>query len=127
MSSLSYVAPPPGREIHAPHFDLPFRFSFNGRGGSAAVVEQGTIDDLANNVFLMVATPQGYRDEAPNFGTPDMVFRQQPVASEAITSIIRSQDQRIEFAFQEHRPVVIDELVSVLKIAVATRSIGPSV
>ncbi len=104
----------------APHFDLPFRFRYDGAGGSAVCVEEGQIDDLANVAFLMVATPLGYRDEAIDFGIPDLVFRKLPVMASTIQQLMISQDQRIEFAFSEDSPGV-DELLRRLRIAVARR------
>lgn len=104
----------------APHFDLPFRFRYDGAGGSAVCQEEGTIDDLANVAFLMVATPLGYRDEAPSFGIPDLVFRKIPVMASDVQSLMISQDQRIAFVFSEDSPSA-DELLRRLRIAVAKR------
>lgn len=49
-----------------PHFDLPFRWN----GGHLAVTEQGEEKDIQNQVFNVVATPVGFRDEYPEFGNP---------------------------------------------------------
>ena len=108
-------------DLTAPHFNLPFQFKFDGNGGSVACVEQDTMEDLGNVAYMIMATPLGYRDEALDFGTPDLVFREYPVIDNAVRSLIQNQDSRIEFAFEESSPAS-DELIRKIKVGIAKRS-----
>ncbi|NAZ73846.1 hypothetical protein GTQ99_00175 [Kineococcus sp. T13] len=54
-----------------PHLRVPFQI---GLGGSAAVVEQDSYEDISQCVATYMGTPQGHRLEAPTFGIPDMAF-----------------------------------------------------
>lgn len=49
------------------HLALPLRVDGRGR---LATVEQGTVEELAQNVAVILATPVGSRVEVPEFGAP---------------------------------------------------------
>lgn len=55
----------------APHFRLPFRVV--GRG--ARVVEQDSLEEIAQCVYAVLATEPGSREEEPDFGLDDQAFR----------------------------------------------------
>lgn len=58
-------------DVSIPHFALPFRFE----GGSAAVVEQDTEDEVAQCVEVLVSTPVGSRiEDLPEYGIVDPAF-----------------------------------------------------
>lgn len=50
-----------------PHFDLPFRFV----AGSAATVEQDSLDDVTNAVEAVLRYRRGHRIDVPEFGITD--------------------------------------------------------
>lgn len=54
-----------------PHLAFPFRVA---PGGSFAVVEQDTVDEVAQNVEVVVRTPVGDRIEIPEFGSRQLIF-----------------------------------------------------
>jgi hypothetical protein len=98
-----------------PHFDLPLKIGPLG----ANVVEQDSIDDVANCVVMIVSVPQGWRDEAPQFGIDDPTLRRQPLGADAIMGVIGAQDPRAVLIIDEH-PDMSDELIDVINIGVGT-------
>lgn len=78
-------------DASAPHFDLPFRLTPSG----AVLVEQDTYEDVANCVEAIVRTPQGWRDEMPDFGIPSYEFDEQPILKHSeLQNIIHAQESR---------------------------------
>lgn len=86
--------------ITIPHFNLPFRFVNNS---GVDVVEQDTLDDIANCVEVILRTPYGYRtqDNTPEFGTLDPVFELTPVDIETVKSTIIDQEPRATILITE--------------------------
>jgi phage baseplate assembly protein W len=109
--SGSQVPMPTPASVTTPHFDLPFRF-----GG---YVEQGSVRDLANCVYMIVSTPLGYREEVPNFGTPNLSFETPPVIKESVKTSIMDQEPRAEMLFSE--TFGLSELDRVVHIALEQR------
>lgn len=63
-------------QVDTPHFSFPFQFASDGK--SVSVEEQDTPREIAACVELILRTPQGTRPELPEFGIPDLAFRQIP-------------------------------------------------
>lgn len=59
--------------LDSPHFDYPMRRVV---GGHLAVNEQGDEDDVIAKVQALVRTPLAFRDELPNFGISDPLFKE---------------------------------------------------
>lgn len=97
-----------------PHFDLPFRFSPT----SAVCVEQDSFNDVANCVEVIVSTPQGFRDDSPDFGLPELEFANQPLHIDEISAIINAQEPRAEILTRE-RTDLLDPLIAHLTIEVS--------
>lgn len=95
-----------------PHFDIPFTLG--------ACQEQGTVADLANCIFAIVVTPEGWREEVPWFGIPDLAFDNPPVMRNDIMTSIGTQEPRAELAFKEGPG--INELEKVVNIAIEART-----
>lgn len=104
-----------------PHFNFPFRFS----GAHVAVVEQDSMDDVANCVEIIFMTPIGWRPEAPTFGVPDFAFMKQPIGEDFLTDIISSQEPRADVAFTE-APDRYDELIDHIVSQIGTRGVQTS-
>jgi len=100
--------------VDCPHFDLPFRL---GKAG-ANVVEQDSIEDVANCVVAILATHPGWRDEVPTFGTMDFAMRRMPLGAEDIASYIGAQEPRAVLIVEE-RPDQVDSLVDHVNIGVS--------
>lgn len=54
-----------------PHFRYPFTID-----GTAAVVEQDSLDEVTQCTYAVLATEAGARQEEPEFGCPDPAFLQ---------------------------------------------------
>lgn len=80
-----------------PHFSIPFRY----RNGKPVVVEQDSIDDIANCVEAALRTPLGARDEYPEYGVPEMVFRQQPINTSDIVRRLDDMEPRASILAEE--------------------------
>lgn len=82
-----------------PHFAVPFRFS----GRHVETVQQDSIDDIAGCVEVIMRTPIGARSERPNFGIPDLAFRnfQKGIVGPDIEAMIVNLDPRIHVEFAE--------------------------
>jgi hypothetical protein len=53
--------------VEAPHFSLPFRFAPAPGGGVApVVVEQDSLDEIADAVTRVTQTERGTRDDLPS-------------------------------------------------------------
>jgi hypothetical protein len=61
-------------EVRIPHFAVPF--SFSGIGGHARVNEQGRYENTIDQIRVVLAYIIGYRIDLPEFGRPDLLFRQ---------------------------------------------------
>jgi phage baseplate assembly protein W len=96
-----------------PHFDLPFRFS----GKSVAVVEQDSYEDIANCVESILRTPQGYRDDEPDFGNPLDAFETIPVNTDIIADAIAVQEPRATVLLNEY-PDALDSLVDNIRVEI---------
>lgn len=100
---------------NTPHFDLPFRLA----GRSFATVEQDTIDDVANCVVAALRTHVGWRPEMPEYGTPDIAFRTQPLdLQEIIAQIVRNEPRAV--LFMQQNPDRFDALVTRVVAEVST-------
>jgi phage baseplate assembly protein W len=75
----------------SPHFDRPFRLA----GSSFAVVEQDSDEELTNCAWAIVSTEIGSRDETPDFGVPDLPFRDPEYVSSTLVSAVRQWEPRL--------------------------------
>lgn len=73
-----------------PHFRTPFRFA----AGRASVVEQDTIDEIAQCVEVVLTTEPGTRLENSDFGTPPMVLTEAPLDVESIANAVNLWEDR---------------------------------
>lgn len=99
-----------------PHFDLPFRWDSTGH---VAVVEQDSVDDVANCVEAVVRTRVGERDEHPNFGSPERLFGELPVTTEELRAAIERWEPRAGLLI-EAAPDRLDDLLTRVRIRVRT-------
>lgn len=100
-------------DIDIPHFDLPFRLN----GKSFGVVEQDTPADIANCVECIIRTPAGFREDSPDFGLEDLVFTNQPINTDRLTSQIVQQEPRAQ-VFITQQPDIYDALIEYLIVNV---------
>jgi phage baseplate assembly protein W len=89
----------------APHFKYPFRFVNN----KADVVEQDSEDDILSCVEVILRCPINHRDDKPEFGIPDPLFREvtQQLNITDIEEAVLRWEPRADVEFSQQ----IDELV----------------
>lgn len=100
-----------------PHFALPFRFT----SPHAAVVEQDSIDEIADCVLAVMLCPYGYRVELPEFGLPDPVFSTPHVDVVQMRQAVELWEPRAALVLQEH-PDLADALISHVETLVRVRT-----
>jgi hypothetical protein len=83
--------------VETPHFGLPFTL----RASGATVVEQDSVDDVANCCTVILMTPIGSRDLAPELGVQDLTFRHRPVLAGHIESLVATQEPRAKLLIHE--------------------------
>lgn len=93
--------------IKVPQFNLPFKLSADG----VACVEQDSYEDIANCVELIVRTPVGFRDDAPDRGFPQLEFLEQNQLQGILpTQIVTAQEPRADVLLSS-KPDAIDALI----------------
>lgn len=98
-----------------PHFALPFRYE----QGRPVVVEQDSVDDVAACVEAVLRTRPGEREESPDFGSPDLAFRQRPLDLDEVVGAVSRWEPRARLLAQED-PERLDEAVARVQITVRT-------
>jgi uncharacterized protein CbrC (UPF0167 family) len=106
-------------DVDVPHFDLPFQL---GRDG-ATVVEQDSIEDVANCVVAIFLTHVGWRDEVPAFGVQDFAMRRQPIGEDDINNLISAQEPRAGIVVNERRDSS-DRMIDHINVGVSIVSKG---
>ena len=69
-------------DIETPHFSLPFRFG--GINGGVVLNEQDSENDIVDCIKCIIAYPEGSRADEPEFGIPDLLFKQRSSDSLAL-------------------------------------------
>ena len=83
-----------------PHLSLPLRLV----DGQFATVEQDTVEDILQCVRVVLTTPEGFREELPDFGLPDQTFLQGGADTAVIEETIAEWEPRADaqvYAFED--------------------------
>lgn len=108
-------------QVDIPHFNLPFRFAASGEGTLRAdVVDQDTVFDIANCVETILRVHEGWREEIPEFGSPDFAFLRLPFGEETLREVITSQEPRADILIEE-RIDIWDQLINTVIIKLFPR------
>jgi len=100
-----------------PHFDLPFRFA----SPQAAVVEQDSIEEIAECCLAILLCPLGYRVELPDFGIADPTFATPLVDRAAIRTAVETWEPRAALVLSQEIDDV-DQLVQRVNALVQVRT-----
>lgn len=101
--------------VQVPHLAFPFQF---GPGNAEAeVVEQDTIEEIAQCVRVIVSTRAGEREELPDFGIDDLVFGVDFDIEDVVTEVLE-WEPRASVLISQERDEVLDEFVHTLRIRV---------
>lgn len=76
-----------------PHLAYPFRLDGLGH---ARVVEQDTVDEIANCCTVILKTPIGSRSELPEFGYEDPTFSGRTVNVEDVIQVLERWEPRAD-------------------------------
>lgn len=76
--------------VIAPHFRVPFAIT----DGAAEVVEQDTDEEILQCVEAICRTERGSRIDAPNFGIPEIVFREGGINEDVLHRAITDHEPR---------------------------------
>jgi predicted component of type VI protein secretion system len=99
-----------------PHFDLPFRFT-----PQAAVVEQDSVEEIAECVLAVLLCPRGYRTELPEYGVPDPTFSTPRVDQLAIRRTIETWEPRAQLLMSQETDA-LDQLIQRVQVLVRVRT-----
>lgn len=103
-----------------PHLSLPFRL----QDGSFATSEQGTADEIADCVQVLVSTVTGQRIEVPTYGIPSPVFAQEaPQVSPILLATVQKWEPRANIAISDSVDST-DDLVRHIRFAVRSTSVN---
>lgn len=97
------------------------RFPFQVPGSSVPVLEQDTVDEIAQCAELIWRTPLGFRIELPEFGVRDQTFALGGVDKEELMMALAQWEPRAEAAIIDS-PDLYDELVNRVSARVTVRA-----
>lgn len=100
--------------VGVPRLRFPLRFT-NGR---TELVEQDSIEEIAQCVEIILRTPRGQRLDLPDFGIPDQAFRENGADLVALRSAIEQYEPRAAVVLEHDG--VIERLVD--RVTVTTTS-----
>lgn len=83
--------------VELPHFAALFEI---GRDG-ATVVEQGTSECKAARVFHVAVCPEGFREDNPSFGIPELAFQTVPLNLDQVITAIERWEPEAELEDSE--------------------------
>lgn len=85
-----------------PHFASPFSI---GRSG-AAVVEQGSPENAADNIYNIAVCPQGARLDNPAFGIPQLAYANMPIPLDKLEEALKTYEPDCDLSIEQHREAV---------------------
>lgn len=103
-------------QIDIPHFEFPFQLAGDGR--SASVEEQDTVEEIRDCVELICRTPVGHRVELPEFGVPDLTFRQieaDGIDAADLEAAIETWEPRVD-VLVDQAPDLLDETARTVSV-----------
>lgn len=105
--------------VETPHFSFPFEFKEHANKAHFHEVEQDSIHDVINCVTAIFLTHIGWRDESPDFGTPELTFQKLPLNIDGIMALIADQEPRAVVMIEQN-PVIRDMMMVRLTTYVST-------
>jgi hypothetical protein len=103
-------------ELDTPHFAFPFAFQADG---SAAVVQQDTVEEVAACVANVAICPQGFRTDQPAFGVPDPSFANLAIDTQPVEAALTTWEPRAAVSITQQ-----DEVVSFASEAIDSAALG---
>lgn len=104
------------QQVDIPHFTYPFGLASDGR--SASVEEQDTVEEIRGCVELICRTPVGHRAELPEFGVPDLTFRQADADGVDVGDLevaVETWEPRVD-VLVDQAPALLDETARTVSV-----------
>lgn len=96
-----------------PKLKVPIQMGSTG----LAVVEQDSVDEVAQCAYAVIATPRGSRIEEPEFGVEEAVFDQLPIDTEEWVAAVEEWEPRAEAETAQE----IEEMTAAIRVEVGVR------
>lgn len=93
------------------------RVPFGPVGRHIPVVEQDSVEEIAQCVFAVLATEEGSRNEEPEFGISDPTFRQLGADLEALQGAVERWEPRADLLLEDDW----EDLIERVRASVAIR------
>lgn len=97
--------------VDTPKLKVPFRLSRTGQ--QAAVIEQDSVDEVAQCVEAVLRTPEGTRLEEPEFGIVDLTFYEGRLPLVEYERAVNEWEPRATAEFSEEELVELARRVNV--------------
>ena len=97
-----------------PHLALPLRVEL----GAFVAVEQDTLDELVASVTCICSFPLGFREEAPDFGIPELEHSSSPLPVDEVERQIETWEPRADVEVTEGPYDPADPTAARLEVAV---------
>jgi phage baseplate assembly protein W len=106
-------------KIDTPQLAYPLEF----KGGRFTEVEQGSLDELAMSIEILLRYPQGLREDQPDFGVRDLPLRplNDDLVSEIRGAIVRWRGEDVQTVIDD-MPDAFDDLVRTIVIKIQGRN-----
>lgn len=95
------------------HLSSPFTITANG----ALTVEQGTPEDITQCVYRVAVFPEGYREDLPQYGVPELAFEAIPLDLATYEAALNLWEPRAELESSE----MAEGIQAARKVAVGVR------
>lgn len=89
-----------------PHFQVPVTLV----DGQVRMVEQDSDEEITQCVLAVLRTPVEFRDDLPEFGTPDQLFKMAGVNPALVKAAIETWEPRATAEVQEQLADLIDHV-----------------
>lgn len=103
-------------QVDIPHLSYPFGLAGDGR--SVSVEEQDTVEEIRGCVELICRTPVGHRAELPEFGVPDLTFRQATadgIEAADLETAVETWEPRVD-VLVDQAPDLLDETARTVSV-----------
>lgn len=105
--------------IDTPHFTFPFRLRANGQ--AAEITEQDSEREIEDCMVVLLQTEIGSRIELPDYGVPDLPFRERGTDLAALALIIEEWEGRADFSITQTE---FADLTERIRIALGEADLG---
>lgn len=86
-------------DLETPQFDLPFRL--DPTGSDVVMIEQDSVDDVANSVETLLRTPLGWFEENPDYGVIEGTFDEGRVDLNELQTAISQWEPRADVSMED--------------------------